>query len=134
LSAQIAPKLRWIAWFDLAVTALFIFPPVAAAFLGSLLQMERHAFGPARALPLPAAPWFLFISLTGVLGVVWAAARLITNDDRLVMLDACARLGVATLLVHALFFGGLPLVFVAFIGTELFGSVATWFVLRKTFR
>ncbi len=121
-----AARLRWIAWFDLGLTALFILPAIAAAFLGALMALENALFGPARVLAMPDAPWFVFISLTGVLGVVWAIARLIVGDERLVLLDAFARLLVAGVILEALLFRGLPLVFGAFIVTELAGTVAVW--------
>jgi hypothetical protein len=131
---MIGRHVRWIAWLDLAVTSLFIFPAVASAFLALLMTLESAVFGPARVMAAPAASWFIFVSLTGILGVVWAVARLITNDDRLVLLDAGARVAVAALLLEALFFRSLPLVFGAFVATELIGSVvvgALWRAARQ---
>jgi hypothetical protein len=120
-----------IAWFDLGVTALFILPPVAALLLSVLMGLEQQLFGPARVSALPAAQWFIFMSLMGILGVVWAVARLWLNDDRLWYLDAMARCVVALMLVQAIVFSGLPLVFGAFVATELIGAAWVWLVARR---
>jgi hypothetical protein len=128
---DIAPKLRWIAWFDLFVTALFVLPAIAQAVLGALLSVESLVFGLARVGALPTQPWSVFVSLMGVLGVVWAIARLIVLDDRLCWIDAIARIIVALILVQALLFTGLPHVFWGFVGTELLGSVFTLLAVRR---
>ncbi len=129
---RIAPKLRWVAWLDLAVTGVFLFPPLAMMVIKVLLLVEQHVFGDARLALLPSLPWSIFISLMGILGVVWALARLIVSDDRLCQIDAIARLGVATLIAYGLFAMALPWVFAAFIATELLGTVATYIMWSRS--
>jgi hypothetical protein len=131
LSSTIAPRLRWVAWLDLVVTGLFVFPAIAHGVIALLLDVELGLFGPGRVVPLPVAPWSIFISLMGILGVVWASARLIVEDDRLCLIDAAARMIVASLIVYGLLLMSLPWVFVGFILTELLGTVATAILWRQ---
>jgi hypothetical protein len=80
---------------------------------------------------LSIAPWSIFISLMGLLGVVWAMARLIVEDDRLCLIDAIARMFVAGLIIFGLIAMNLPWVFFAFILTELVGTIATLTLWRR---
>jgi hypothetical protein len=128
---QFAHKLRWIAWFDLCVTALFALPFVAMLVIGMLLKLEATLFGPARAVVVPDAPWSIFISIMGVLGVMWAIARLVVEDDRLCLIDAVARLFVAALIGYGLIALSLPLVFAFFILSEVVGALVTWLQKRR---
>jgi hypothetical protein len=132
LSKAIAARLRWVAWLDLIVTGLFVIPSVAVTVIALLMGLEVELFGSARVAPLPAPPWSIFISLMGVLGVLWATARLIVMDDRLCLLDAVARMVVAALILYGLIKLNLPLIFTAFIVTEFLGTVATALLWRRS--
>ncbi len=133
--AQSAPlttkSLRWIAWFDLAVTGAFALPFIAWPVLDILMQVEGALFGPARVQALPQAPWSLFVNLMGILGVVWALARLIVDDRRLVRLDAAGRVAVAVSILYGLWTLNLPLLFAAFVVTELGGAALEFVALSQ---
>jgi hypothetical protein len=121
----IAPRLRWVAVLDLILTAQFILPPVVAGLIGVLLRIEADVMGSERTLAMPDPAWMIFTSIMGILGVTWAAARLVVEDDRLCLIDAVARLCVAALIGYAMMVLSLPLVFGAFIVTEVIGTLAT---------
>jgi hypothetical protein len=131
LTPSIAPHVRWVAWLDLIVTGAFVIPSIATGVIALLLDLELGLFGPERVTALPVTPWSIFISLMGILGVVWALARLIVEDDRLCLIDAIARMFVAGLIIFGLIAMNLPWVFIAFIVTELLGTVATLTLWRR---
>jgi hypothetical protein len=114
--------LRFIAWFDLIVTGVFALPFIAWPLLVLVMQGETALFGQARVHALPQAPWSLFVNLMGILGVIWALARLMVDDRRLVQLDAVGRVAVAVAILYGLFALNLPLLFAAFVVTELGGA------------
>jgi hypothetical protein len=116
----------------MAVTGVFVLPPIATGVVGVLLTLESRMFGAERVAMMPAPPWSIFISLMGILGVVWALARLIVMDDRLCQIDAIARVFVALLIAWGLFAIELPWVFAAFIATELLGTAATAIVWKRS--
>jgi hypothetical protein len=131
LTPRFAPHVRWVAWLDLIVTGAFVLPSIATGVIALLLDLELSFFGPGRVTALPTAPWSIFISLMGLLGVVWAIARLIVEDDRLCLIDAVARMFVAGLIIFGLIAMNLPWIFFAFILTELVGTIATLILWRR---
>ena len=113
------------------MTGAFVVPSLALAIIALLLDLELNLFGPGRVTALPAHPWSIFISLMGILGVVWAIARLVVEDDRLCLIDAVARMCVAGLIIFGLVAMNLPVVFIGFIVTELVGTIATLALWRR---
>jgi hypothetical protein len=120
-----------IAWFDLCVTGVFALPFIAWPLLVLVMQGETALFGPARVHALPQAPWSLFVNLMGILGVIWALARLIVADRRLVQLDAAGRVAVAAAIIYGLLALNLPLLFAAFVMTELGGAALEFVALSQ---
>ncbi len=114
--------IRGFAWLDLAVTAPLALPGVAAAWFSALEAIDGLLGGTAPFPALEPLHW-LFVHLTGVLGVVWALARLSLPDPHLARIDAIGRAVVAGLVTYALV-GGAPRVLALFIVTELAGTVA----------
>ncbi|MES1942813.1 hypothetical protein PC39_01760 [Salinisphaera sp. PC39] len=119
------------AWagFDLAVTGLLVLPPVARAFLGLLLEVNAFlgGAGPERLTALG----LLFVCITGALGVVWAAARLLRPTRVLGGIDAGARLWVGALIAWFVVTGGVPAIFLLFTVSEWAGGLHQgWTLLR----
>lgn len=114
--------IRAVAWFDLAVTLPFAIPFVAEAAIALIHRADTAmgfatppgAFGPAQ---------MMFVHIMGVLGVVWALARLREPVETLARLDGLGRIMVAALILHAINWGATP-VLGLFIATELAGSIA----------
>lgn len=65
----------------------------------------------------------MFVNIMGVLGVIWAIARLTNPTEELARLDALGRMVVAALIIHAITWGATPVLWL-FVMTELAGSVA----------
>ena len=122
---------RGVAWLDMAVTLPFALPFVAEALI-SIIHFVDRSFGVAT----PAAMFemgplaMLFTHIMGVLGVVWALARLRTASPFLARIDAAARLAVAVLIALAIAQGATPVLWL-FVLTEVGGSAAQFTVLRR---
>lgn len=114
--------IRGFAWLDLAVTLPFAIPFVAEATIAFIYRIDAAmgfatppgAFGPAQ---------MMFVHIMGVLGVVWALARLQSPGETLARLDGLGRVMVAALILHAINWGASPILGL-FIATELAGSIA----------
>jgi len=117
--------IRRFAWLDLVVTAPLALPVVAPVLFSALAQLDG-TFGSVTPLPVLEPAHWLFVHLTGVLGVVWALARLQLPDPRLARIDAIGRIVVAGLIVWAVAVGA-PRVFGLFVATELAGAAAQLF-------
>ncbi|MFZ3033467.1 MAG: hypothetical protein WA138_05595 [Parvibaculum sp.] len=72
-------------------------------------------------IPTFDAVSLMFVNIMGILGVIWALARIGSPNEDLSRLDALGRLIVAALIIHAITWGATPLLW-AFVGTELIGS------------
>ncbi len=72
----------------------------------------------------------MFVNIMGVLGVIWAMARLANPTEELARLDALGRLIVAALIIHAITWGATPILWL-FVMTELAGSAAQ-LIQRRT--
>jgi hypothetical protein len=113
----------WAA-FDLVVTGLLALPFTARVCVHALYALEAALFGAAPAVPaLPAVAW-LFVSLAGALGVLWALVRLARPEPWLGRADAIARCGVAALIAGYVAGGAVPRALLAFVATELLGAAA----------
>lgn len=122
------PVLRAIACFDLLVTAPLATPPTARAFL-DLLFAANGALGGQELPPAFDGLAWLFVNLSGVLGVLWALARIADPRPLLGALDAGARVGVAGLIVLQVVAGGAPGILYLFVATELAGAALALRVL-----
>ena len=115
--------IRSFAALDLVVTAPFATPLTAPALLALFYRLDDQLGGPTASAPeLPAIAWF-FVHLAGILGVLWAVARLWMPDVRLARLDAVGRGVVAALLLVGIAGGALPRVLLVFAATELAGTI-----------
>jgi hypothetical protein len=120
-SARVALVVRACAALDLVVTACLAVPPLARALL----------MGIAPDLPDPGGFAWLFVHVTGVLGVLWAGARLARPTPLLGWADAAGRAWVGALILWAVVSGDAPRAFLLFVATEWGGSLAQAAVLRK---
>lgn len=118
--------IRGFAWLDFAITLPFALPIVAKTLIGLIYRIDA-ALGYGRPLPEFGALQMMFVHIMGVLGVIWALARLRDPSEALARMDALGRLVVAALIIHAITWGASPLLW-ALVATELAGSVAQ---LRK---
>lgn len=114
--------IRGFAWLDFAVTLPFALPFVSDAAIGLVYRLDA-ALG-FSTVPIGFGPMqMMFVNIMGVLGVVWAAARLREPSETLARFDGLGRVMVAALILHAINLGASP-VLAGFIITELAGSVA----------
>ncbi|ABS64141.1 conserved hypothetical protein [Parvibaculum lavamentivorans DS-1] len=123
--------IKAVAWCDLALTAPFAIPFVAEALISLIHEMDRQAgFGTPVTLFEMGPLSMMFVHIMGVLGVVWAFARLRTPIPALARIDAGARLAVAALIAYAIAQGATPVLWL-FIASEITGSMAQFFALRR---
>jgi hypothetical protein len=111
-----------VAWVDLAVTLPFALPTVSFWIIGFLYHLDQKLMM-ASAIPSFDPVALMFVNIMGVLGVIWAVARLSTPTEDLARLDALGRLVVAALIIHAITWGATPVLWL-FVMTELAGSAA----------
>lgn len=123
--------IRGVAWADLAITMPFALPFIADAMIVLIYGIDRGVGIGTPALFFEMGPLaMMFVHIMGVLGVVWALARLRTSLPDLARIDAFARLAVAALIVYAMAQGA-TLVLWLFVATELAGSAVEFMALRK---
>ena len=127
-----ARVIRAIAWIDLAITVPFALPFVAEAVISLLYFADRGIGLDTPSIMFETGPFgLMFVHIMGVLGVVWALARLRRPAPDLAHMDARARLAVTILILYAIGMGATPLLWL-FIASEVAGSAAQFAVLRKT--
>ena len=124
-SSSLARVARGWAALDLAATALLVWPPLAQAFIGLL-----HTLSGASA-PESVGVERFFVTLAGILGVLWAIVRLRDPRRDLVLGDAIARVFVAVAILWFIGAEGAPIALLAVVGTELGGSVHQAIALRR---
>ncbi len=123
--------LRAVAWADVAVTL-----PVALAFIADAMIVLLYGIDRGLDLGTPALLFemgplaMMFVHIMGVLGVVWALARLRNLSPDLTRIDAFARIAVAVLIVYAMMEGATPVLWL-FVATEIAGSIVEFMALRK---
>ena len=122
--------IRGWAALDLAVSALFALPPLAALLVRLLYSLNGRLGGASVAPPFEPVQW-LFVCLMGGLGVVWAVARLVEPVRTLGLIDAVARLWVGALIAYFVFARGAPTVLLLFVATEIGGALHQSWVLRR---
>jgi hypothetical protein len=125
--------IRGWAVLDLAVSALFAVPPLAALVLRLLYSLNGRLGGASVAPPFESVHW-LFVCLMGGLGVAWAVARLVEPVRTLGLIDAVARLWVGALIAYFVFARGAPTVLLLFVATEIGGALHQSWVLRRPAR
>ena len=118
------------ALLDLAITAPFAVPGLAGPLLALCYRLDATVFAAERAYTPPAPDWLLIASIMGILGVVWALARLQVPDLRLLWIDALARLVVAGVLVWFVAQGAAR-IFLTLVITEVGGSALQIWAARK---
>ncbi|MGB3809939.1 MAG: hypothetical protein WA943_07555 [Parvibaculum sp.] len=114
--------IRGFAWLDLAVTVPFSLPIIAEIAITLIYRLDAKLnFGS----PLPAfdSLQMMFVHIMGVLGVIWALARIASPTELLARLDALGRLVVAAFIIHAITWGASPVLWLL-VATELAGSAA----------
>jgi hypothetical protein len=125
--------IRGWATLDLVVTALIAVPPAAALFIKLIYGLNGLLGGVLPVPPFDPVHW-LFVCLAGALGVAWAIARMVQPVRPLGMIDAVARLWVSALIAYFVFARGAPPVLLAFLATELGGSLHQLWALRRPAR
>jgi len=125
--------IRGWAALDLAVSALFAVPPLAALLLAFLYAINGRMGGVSVAPPFEPVHW-LFVCLMGGLGVAWAVARLVEPVRTLGLIDAVARLWVGALIAYFVFARGAPTVLLLFVATEVGGALHQSWLLRRPAR
>jgi hypothetical protein len=123
-----ARTLRWVAASDLAVTAAFAVPPVGAAVVRTLVDLEHRLTGRTRAYPGLDSP---FTPVMGLLGVLWAAERMVRPGTATAAMDAAARVAVAGWVAHSIRRRTVPVTFAGFVATELLGGLVEVGALRR---
>jgi hypothetical protein len=114
--------IRGFAWLDLAVTFPFALPYVANWLIALIYRIDIH-LGLGSPLPYFDPVSMMFVNIMGILGVIWALARIGTPTEELARLDGLGRLVVAALIIHAITWGATPVLWL-FVATELAGSAA----------
>lgn len=124
--------IRGAAWCDLIVTLPFALPFVADAVIVLIYGIDRWLGFGTPAIMFETGPLaMMFVHIMGVLGVVWAFARLRQPSVEMARLDAGARLVVAALILYAMAEGATPVLWL-FVATEIIGSAAQFAVLRRS--
>lgn len=122
---------KGVAGLDLAVTLPFALPFIAEALIVGIYLLDGLLGFGTPALYFETGPFgMMFVHIMGVLGVVWAIARLRAASAGLARMDAIARLAVAALIVYAIASGATPLLWL-FVATEIGGSALQFHALRK---
>ncbi|WP_421861623.1 hypothetical protein [Parvibaculum sp.] len=123
--------IRGVALLDMAVTLPFALPFIAEIMILIISELDRWLgfYTPSGQFDIgPLA--MMFVHIMGVLGVIWALARLHMVSLYLARMDAVARLAVAALIVSAIAQGATPVLWL-FVLTEIGGSAAQFSVLRR---
>jgi hypothetical protein len=121
---------RACALFDLAVTGCLAFPLSAQAFIALLFAGDAALDLGSSRVEFHPLHW-LFVHLAGVLGMLWAVARLRSPTLELALLDVAGRLVVAALILHATAAEGMTPLLHVFVATELVGAAAQYLAARR---
>jgi hypothetical protein len=129
-TALLARLMRAVASFDLLVTACLAVPPLARVFVPLLFAGgDAQAPGPLHVEFLPLQ--LLFVHLAGVLGALWALARLRAPTPELALLDVGGRFAVAALILHATAATGMTPVLHFFVASEIGGAFLQYWAVRR---
>ena len=127
---RLAHVVRVFAGFDLAVAGCLAIPPFAHAFLGILFAGDAALELGSLRVEFHPLHW-LFVNLAGVLGVLWAVARLRTPTPELALLDVVGRMAVAAVILHATRAEGMTPLLHVFVASELLGAAAQYLAVRR---
>lgn len=128
--ARLARIMRVVAGFDLVVTGCLAVPPFARALLRILFAGDAALGLDSLRVEFHPLHW-MFVHLTGALGVVWAVARLRTPTPELALLDVFGRFAVAALILHATGAEGMTPLLHVFVASELLGAAAQYLAVRR---
>jgi ribosomal protein S18 acetylase RimI-like enzyme len=129
-AAVLVRTVRIFAAFDLVVTGCLAVPPFARALIGLLFAGDAAFDLGSLRVEFHPLHW-LFVNLAGVLGVLWAVARLRTPTRELALLDVVGRLAVAAVILHATSAEGMTPRLHAFVASELIGAAAQYWAVRR---
>lgn len=115
--------IRFFAWLDLAVTGLFALPFTAPLLIDLAYWLHDALPLAPLARPVLGDTAMAFVNIMGIIGVIWALARLKAPSLLLARLDGWGRLAVAAVLLWYMT-GTLSPVFGLFVLTELAGAAA----------
>lgn len=116
-----AATVRFWAWLDTGVLSLAL-PVTAKLFIGALYALNGWLGGVAAAPAFEPIQLF-FVNLSGVMVLVWCAARLLHPVGVLALVDAIGRTLVAALIAWFIVVEGAIPVLWLFVGTELAGAI-----------
>lgn len=119
-----------MAWVDFAITLPFALPAISYWLLGFIYHLDQR-FALNSPVPTFDPVSMMFVNIMGVLGVIWALARIGNPREELARLDALGRLAVAALIIHAITWGATPLLWL-FVGTEIIGSAIQYKKPKKS--
>lgn len=120
---RISPKtVRFWALIDTGVLALAT-PPSARLFLEGLYWLNGQLGGVSTAPAFDPLAMF-FVNLSGLLVLVWCAARLLRPLGVFALIDTVGRGLVSLLIAGSILSGGVPPVLWLFVGTEMLGALA----------
>jgi hypothetical protein len=126
----LARSVRVFAAFDLAVTGCLAIPPLARVFIQMLFAGDAALELGSLRVEFQPLHW-LFVNLAGVLGVVWALARLRTPTPELALLDVGGRFAVAALILHATAATGMTPLLHFFVASEIGGAFLQYWAVRR---
>ncbi len=116
---------RGWAGLDLAVTGIMALPPTAQI----LLAVTHRLSGLAAPEPEPVRDFFM--CLAGLLGVLWALARIRDPKRELILADTVGRIWVAGLILWFVGVQGAPVALLLFVVTEVAGALHQGLALRR---
>ena len=119
---------RGWAGLDFFVTGLLALPPTASVLLDLIYRIS--SLTPPAADPTRD----FFISLAGLLGVIWAWVRLREPKREWILMDTVGRTWVAALILWFVFGAGAPRSLLLFVLTELGGALHQGYALRAESR
>lgn len=122
MPARMQRAVRWVALFDLAVTAPMALPELSERWVSFLLSGFGFAGDPAAWRPLPMTT-SVFCVLTGILGVLWNGCRALRPDPLLVRADVWGRYAVALALAYFLVQRQAPSPLWLFVISEVVGAL-----------
>jgi len=122
--------IRTFAAFDLVVTGALALPVTGHGFV-ELLYRVNGFLGGVSAPPYFDSIHWLFVSLAGVLGVLWALGRILQPTPLLAHLDAAGRIAVALWILRYVLASTAPGVLLLFVGTEVAGAIFQERALRE---
>ena len=131
MPARMQRWVRWIALFDLAVTAPLAVPELSDRWVALLLSGFTLAGEPAQWLPLPLTT-SVFSVLAGILGVLWNGCRAASSDALLVRADIWGRTAVALALTYFIVLHQAPGILWLFVASEIGGALIERRALAST--